>query len=384
MNFLNKLVFLLLIIFIPFIILGQNKNSSPKFLFGIHGGGNISKLKNDTISGALKNVFLFSGGLNGRMFLSDNFSMELGIQYSRRGADTESASFKLRNTYIDLLVLGQYWVYDFLLIEGGIQYANLVHQEYQIMDGTSKNVIKHIPISGYNSQIEFLVGAGIKLQRGIEARIKYTIPVSTLEYSSFQINLNFIINYKDIPESKVKFKNLDNALKSSEYCQVLVLQRKKLTEIPPEVFKLDSLEELILDGNSITSLPPEIGKLTRLRKLSVKHNKLESLPKEIGNLKNLEELYLEFNYLKFLPDEICNLTDLQYFYIGKNQLEELPLQLGNLYNLRELYLVGSGALLEIPYSITNMRKLELLKIDKNILLPIPYRPPNSFLKIIIE
>ena len=383
MNLLNKLLFLLLIIIIPSVIIGQNKNSSPKFLFGIHGGGNISKLKNDTISGALKNVFLLSGGLSGRNYFSDNFSMELGVQYSQRGANTESAGC-LRNTYIDLLLLGQFWAYDFLLMEGGIQYANLVQQEYKILDGTAKNGVKHIPISGYNSQIEFLVGAGIKLQRGIEARIKYTIPVSTLEYSNFQLNLNFIINYKDIPESKVKFKNLDNALKSSEYCQVLVLQRKKLTEIPPEVFKLDSLEELILDGNSIASLPPEIGQLTRLRKLSVKHNKLDSLPKEIGNLKNLEELYLEFNYLKFLPDEICNLTGLQYFYIGKNQLEELPLQLGNLYNLRELYLVGSGALLEIPYSITNMRKLELLKIDKNILLPIPYRPPNSFLKIIIE
>ncbi len=367
-------------------LFAQSNKTTPKFLFGLQGGGNFSKLKHDTISFKLTNVFLPAVGLNIRKPFTKKFSMQLGVQFSQRGANNENGTFKLRNKYIDLQLLGQVWFFNFLMVEGGFQYANLVKQEYvqveQNNDGTSRKGTKRYEMSGYHSQPEFIVGTSIMLEKAIEVGVRYSIPYSGLEYSNFTININLVLNNFKFRKKKNKFKNLNDALENREYCHVLVLQRKKLEHLSPDIAKLENLEELVLDGNKLRTLPPEIGELKKLRKLSVQFNKLDSLPKEIGNLHQLQELYLHHNNLKNLPPEIYNLKNLRYFYIGKNQLESLSERLGELNGLIELDCAYSGVLLELPYSIRYLKNLDLLIIDHNTLFPIPYQPPNSHLKII--
>jgi Leucine-rich repeat (LRR) protein len=239
-------------------------------------------------------------------------------------------------------------------------------------------------MNGYNSQIEFIVGAHLKFDRGVEVGFRYSIPYSTMEYSNIGINLNLILNYFRLPERKVKYKNLDDALKSPDQCKYLVIHYEKIDSLSSDICKLTNLVELVLDGNNLKELTKEIGTLKHLTKLSLKYNNLESLPKEIGNLTELQELNLHHNSLKILPDEIGNLINLEYLYIGKNQLTKIPESIGNCSDLIELNVINSGILLEMPSSISQLRKLEFLYIDSNTRMPIPFHPPNSRLKVIIQ
>lgn len=362
----------------------QSEDTAPKFLFGLQGGGNFSKLDPDTISSELEGTFLPAVGLNVRKPFSDKFSMQFGTQFSQRGANDEKGDFKVRNKYIDLQLFGQVWFWDFLSLEGGFQYSILFKQEYVVYESNNANGKERYSINAYHSQPEFIIGTAIRLQKGIELGARYSIPYAGMEYTNIALNLNLVFNYLTIPKKRNKFKNLDDALEQKNYCDILVLQRKNLTELSSDISQLKNLQELVLDGNKLKSLPPEIGDLTNLRKLSVKSNQLDSLPKEIGNLQNLQELYLEWNNLKHLPDEITKLKNLRYFVIGKNQLESLPENLGDLDGLLQLDVSHSGVLLQLPYSIGRMSDLELLIIDRNTLMPIPYHPPNARLKIVVE
>ena len=381
---LKTISIIVVLLLFSIILIGQDTIPSPKLLFGLQGGITVSKLKSDSASNELTNVVLPEIGINFRSYLSKKFSIQFGLQFSQRGANSTSGNYKFRTKYIDIQALGQYDLFNFLVIEGGLQYANLFKQELVSLEGTSKSGFNREPISGYNSQFEIILGTAIKIEKGIELGVKYSIPYATMEYSNFQVTFNFHLNHFKIPQKKVKFKNMHDALKLSEQCKYLVIQRKGLKELSADITKLEHLEELTLDGNELKTLPPEIGELKNLRKLSVQFNQIDSLPKEIGKLENLQELYLHHNNLKYLPKEIFELKNLMYLYIGKNQLEELPENAGSCTSLIELDVARSGVLLALPNSINNLHNLDRLYIDKTTIMPIPFHKPNSRLQIIIK
>lgn len=65
-----------------------------------------------------------------------------------------------------------------------------------------------------------------------------------------------------------------------------------LTELPPEITQLTSLETLMLSANILTTIPPEIWKLTNLTSLDLTKNLLSEIPSKIKLLKNLISLDL--------------------------------------------------------------------------------------------
>ena len=89
---------------------------------------------------------------------------------------------------------------------------------------------------------------------------------------------------------------------------LLDLSNLQLTELPPEIGNLHSLQELNLWGNKLSSLPPEIGNLSNLQTLYLGDNQLSSLPPEIGNLNNLHKLYLGSNQLSSYRPKLAILT----------------------------------------------------------------------------
>jgi hypothetical protein len=363
---------------------GQDTLAPSPLSVNLNTGITLSRLINDSINEDLTNVALPAIGLNFRYNLTKKLSTQFGLQFSQRGANSSSGSSKLRAKYIDFHATGQYKFLEFLIMEAGLQYANLFKQERIVLEGTFESGVSREPIYDYSSQLEIIMGAALEFERGIELNIRYSLPYQGMQYSNFQINLNFNLNYFKIPERRIKFKNINDALKLSDHCKHLVLQRKGLKEVPPEVFQLEHLEELHLDGNEIKTIPPEISQLKKLRILSVEFNHIDSLPKEIGQLENLEELFLHHNHLKYLPPELFELNNLMYLYIGKNQLEMLPPNVGNCSSLVELDVARSGVLLELPVSINNLVNLDRLYIDRNTIMPIPFYKPSARLQIILK
>nr|XP_012220175.1 PREDICTED: leucine-rich repeat protein lrrA-like isoform X2 [Linepithema humile] len=70
----------------------------------------------------------------------------------------------------------------------------------------------------------------------------------------------------------------------------------------------NKLSELYLCDNFLTELPPQIGKLNVLTILKLTGNELKRLPQSLANLKNLKELDLCNNYLLYLPGNMAHLS----------------------------------------------------------------------------
>jgi Leucine-rich repeat (LRR) protein len=146
------------------------------------------------------------------------------------------------------------------------------------------------------------------------------------------------------PESLDTMKiyyDISHALENPNAVFRLDLSKKKLKEIPPEVFRLTNLNELILDKNKIDSIPDEIGSLIFLQKLSMAHNNIEKIPVVLCSLKSLEELNLADNFLFKIPEEIGGLTSLKKLILWDNPIEYYPDTLEDLSNLLVLDLLNN-------------------------------------------
>lgn len=107
------------------------------------------------------------------------------------------------------------------------------------------------------------------------------------------------------------------AVKYLNHLSCLQLQNNNLKQLPVELWRLTSLEELNLGYNKLVSLPNEIGLLTNLRELFLHSNELEEIPSEIGRLTHLTVLDLTNNKLEYLPGELLDL-ELWKFWIDGN------------------------------------------------------------------
>jgi Leucine-rich repeat (LRR) protein len=86
----------------------------------------------------------------------------------------------------------------------------------------------------------------------------------------------------------------------------------------------DKSTKLDLSGQGLTELPPEVGQLNSLEWLYLNGNKLQSLPNTFWQLINLIARRIFENKLRSIPPDIGRLVELQELYIGPNELAELP------------------------------------------------------------
>ena len=120
----------------------------------------------------------------------------------------------------------------------------------------------------------------------------------------------------------------------------LKVSRKKLTEIPPEVFTFKNLKGLDLSKNRLIKIPPEITKLSALEKLNLSKNRFEIFPKHIIRLENLRELILGSNKLGYIPKSIAKYPKLEVLDMYDNPMGELGDGIFLLTTLRRLDLRG--------------------------------------------
>ena len=150
----------------------------------------------------------------------------------------------------------------------------------------------------------------------------------------------------------------------------LNLRCNDLTTIPHEIGQLTALNSLSIDRNRLTALPPEIGQLTVLSSLSLGNNHLTTLPSEIIQLTALTSLGLKFNQLTAVSPEICRLTALTSLDLSYNQLKALCPEISQLTNLTILNLSGNDLTI-LPPDIGQLANLVTLNLSSNHLSEVP-------------
>ena len=140
-------------------------------------------------------------------------------------------------------------------------------------------------------------------------------------------------------------------------------------QIPPEIGRLSSLQELLLSNCGLTGrLPGELGRLTSLRRLHlVESSIIGELPRELCGLANLEDLTIAGTGMSGeIPSELCNLTKLKDLYIPGNQFTgEIPSELSDLEELEILNLAANQFTGKIPSELGDLNDLEELKLAGN-------------------
>jgi len=170
------------------------------------------------------------------------------------------------------------------------------------------------------------------------------------------------------------------------------LQGMGISEIPPEIVRLQHLETLDVRKTGITELPREIGDLQQLRSLDVSNTQgLVELPKEVGDLQHLENLCLSKTNITELPREVAGrlkklktldisengkirelskeiiaaLPHLEILDVSHTCITEIPSEVGSFQNLERLHL-QSTKVTKIPREIGRLKKLKILELDERI------------------
>ncbi|AKB25136.1 hypothetical protein MSMTP_1667 [Methanosarcina sp. MTP4] len=150
----------------------------------------------------------------------------------------------------------------------------------------------------------------------------------------------------------------------------LSLSHNQLTQLSPEIAELKNLKTLYLSGNKLKQLPPEIIKIKNITTLHLPNNQLTQLPPEITELKSLETLSLSGNKITQLPVEIAELKNLKILSLSRNQLTQLPIEIAELKNLKTFY-ISSNQLTQLPIEITEFKDLKKLDLSHNLLTQLP-------------
>lgn len=148
------------------------------------------------------------------------------------------------------------------------------------------------------------------------------------------------------------------------------LGANKLTNLPIEISRLDTLKTLWLEDNEFDTFPTCVCQLKELKVLRMSGNCIKFVPSLISSLQNLETLALDRNEITEFPDGILKLPDLQYLWLRQNQINELPSDLDLLGSLTTLS-VASNTLTSLPYSLAGMNNLQYLYANGNAISQLP-------------
>ncbi|KAL8239927.1 hypothetical protein R6Q59_016494 [Mikania micrantha] len=140
----------------------------------------------------------------------------------------------------------------------------------------------------------------------------------------------------------------------------------RLEQLPMDLGGLECLEELRLTyWTSIRDIPDSICQLKCLKKLHLSNcHQVEKWPDELGRLECLEVLNIKYAVIRCLPESIIQLKHLKSLDLTCCELlEQLPMDLGGLECLEELRLTYCRSLRDIPDSICRLKCLILLDIE---------------------
>ena len=220
---------------------------------------------------------------------------------------------------------------------------------------------------------------------------KETLPIAKeleFSYNSFGEELPLVLETAHQLEVLLLQNNSLTSFQSkNQFCllNALNLRSNQLTEIPPQLFKLNNLHTLILSDNKITNVPISIKNLKSLTSLDLSCNPITQFPEAIQLLplrqlqfwgtkisripsivfrkesilrNTLISLDLHFNKIESLPLAFCSLSLLIYLDLSSNCLTNIPYDIHRLRNLRHFNLRNNNLRILAP-SITKLDLREL-------------------------
>ncbi len=183
--------------------------------------------------------------------------------------------------------------------------------------------------------------------------LRKTVLVFISLFQMYSSNAQTLLDSLSLSQQKV-YKSLSFALQNPDSVFKLDLSKKKLKEVPVDIFKLKHLQILNLSRNDIKELQPEINELVNLQEFNISNNSLKSLPASIGDLTNLKHLGLNRNLIEALPPEMGKLKNLEVLEMWDNELGEVPEEVKGMYSLRVWELRG------ILFSIEDQNRIHML------------------------
>ncbi|XP_057694390.1 DISP complex protein LRCH3 isoform X2 [Corythoichthys intestinalis] len=166
-------------------------------------------------------------------------------------------------------------------------------------------------------------------------------------------------------------RSLERALDEASATGCLNLSGRKLKEFPRGAANHDLTDTTRADlsRNRLSDLPPEVCLLVSLESLNVYQNCLRSLPDHMINLQALTYLNLSRNQLSALPVVLCSLP-LKVLIACNNKLAALPQEVGQLRHLTELD-VSCNEIRSLPSQVGQLEALRDLNIRRNHLVTLP-------------
>ena len=116
------------------------------------------------------------------------------------------------------------------------------------------------------------------------------------------------------------YKSLEEALKQKECVTCLDLSKKKLREIPSEIYQLENLEKLILTKNKIKHISDTLSTLQHLHYLDLSSNYIDTLPESLSTLP-IDTLIMWDNPIYELPQDYAQ-WDLLYLDLRAIQMNK--------------------------------------------------------------
>ncbi|PAV80793.1 hypothetical protein WR25_03350 [Diploscapter pachys] len=161
-------------------------------------------------------------------------------------------------------------------------------------------------------------------------------------------------NLQQVPHDIERYRSLEE----------LLLAMNHIKELPKPLFRLPRLRLLDLSDNDIYCVPPEIANLANLVELNLSRNDISDLPEQLKECKQLMVLDLSSNPITRLPDTIAQCTQLTQLSLNDVSLTQLPADIGSLANLRSLE-VRENLIRQLPPSISRLAKLQVLDLGQN-------------------
>ncbi len=236
-------------------------------------------------------------------------------------------------------------------------------------------IFEHISMCKVATVILFLllIPAKVLFSQEELVYIDYQLPTSVKQLNSLRNLKNTKSIHFNHPPNTNQFA--DHLKKISQLVELekVVISNYEGKKLPSEVQKLEFVEEISIIGCpevSMKVLFKQLSVLPILERLNLSNNNIVVLPKEIQLLANLKELNISLNSninLKASLDVIKEIKMIQKLGLPVNQLSEIPPNIGELKNLKELNLFDNN-LTDLPDEIADLDSLEILKVEKNIIV----------------
>lgn len=147
------------------------------------------------------------------------------------------------------------------------------------------------------------------------------------------------------------------------------LSDEDITELLPDILKLENLQIFRLRDNRLTVFDKKFAKLKKIQILNLENNRIIKFDKEFVELENLQILKLSGNQLTMFDKEFAKLKKLQILGLGTNALKTFDKAFVKLQNLQKLYLYNN-LLTAFHKEFAKLTNLKELSLSKNS-LPFP-------------